>query len=89
MIEADTRQIEEFMRDLDLKIAEEQEHARQDIERMRSTIERIEDDIRDRWHRCNQAIEPMRQQRDSIVKQIAAVKSAENIPTIFVPTERN
>lgn len=88
MVEADKRLVEEFMRDLDTKIAEEQEKASADIAHMRSRIESLEDDMRDRWRRCQQMIEPMRRQREAIAKQIAAAQGASHLPVIFIPTNQ-
>lgn len=87
MVEADRRLVEEFMRDLDTKIAEEQEKAARDVARMRSRIESLEDDIRERWTQCQQAIEPMRQHREAIAKKIA--EGASHFPVIFIPINQS
>lgn len=87
MVEADRRLVEEFMRDLDAKIAEEQDRARSDVARMTSKIHSLEDDIRERWAQCQWAIEPMRQQREAIAKNLAATQGP--LPVVFIPVNQS
>ena len=81
----DTAAIGAFLRELDQKIAEEEEKAALRVERLRGQIASLEDDIRDCWREARANAEPMRRQREAIIEQLVRAKSLDAAPTIIVP----
>lgn len=67
----------ELIADLDRRIAEEETKVRERIDRLRHYAgPDEEDEIREAWGRFNMSVEPMRRQRDYVIKQLATIEAA-------------
>jgi hypothetical protein len=82
----------ELIADLDRRIAEEETKVRERIDRLRAYAgPDEEDEIREAWGRFNMSVEPMRRQRNYVIKQMATIE-AMKIPgpiVIMNPPERS
>jgi hypothetical protein len=66
----------ELIADLDRQIAEEETKVRERIDRLRHYAgPDEEDEVWEAWYRFNMAVEPMRRQRDYVVKQLATIEA--------------
>lgn len=74
----------ELIADLDRRVAEEEAKVRERIDRLRHYAgPDTEDEIREAWGRFNMSVEPMRRQRDYVIKQLATIE-AMKIPAPIV-----
>lgn len=70
----------ELIADLDRRIAEEETKVRERIDRIRHYAGTGgEDEMREAYGRFNMNVEPMRRQREYVIKQLATIE-AMNIP---------
>lgn len=66
----------ELIADIDRRIAEEEEKVRERVRRLRAYAgPDEEDEIREAWGRFNMSVEPMRRQRDYVIKQLATIEA--------------
>jgi hypothetical protein len=82
----------ELIADLAMRIAEEEEKVRERVRRLRHYAgPDEEDEIREAWGRFNMSVEPLRRQRDYVIKQLATIE-AMKIPgpiVIMNPPDRS
>lgn len=66
----------ELIADLDRRVAEEETKVRERIDRIKYyAAPDEEDEIREAWGRFNMTVEPMRRQRDYVIKQLATIEA--------------
>lgn len=88
MTEADKRLVEDFLHELDAKLAEETARHWNEIQRLQNQMQDIQDLIREKTREWQLALRPMREQRAEIVKRRAAIEAALDLPVIFTPTNQ-
>lgn len=63
----------ELIADLDRRIVQEETKVREKVDRLKH-YDDAEDEIREIWGRFQMAVEPMRRQREYVIKQLATIE---------------
>jgi hypothetical protein len=71
---SDLSSAHELIADLDRRIVQEETKVREKVDRLKN-YDDAEDEIREIWGRFQMAVEPMRRQRNYVIKQLATIEA--------------